>query len=66
MGIDGHTGSIEEGKMGDIVIWTGNPFSVYTHAENVFIDGALMYDRNAPDPIIFGDFMVRMDQEVGR
>ena len=66
MGIDDRTGSIEEGKMADIVIWTGSPFSVYSHAENVFIDGALMYDRNAPDPIIYGDFMVRMDQEVGR
>ena len=66
LGIDDRTGSLETGKMGDVVVWTGDPFSVYSHAERVFIDGALMYDRNAPDPIVFGDFMLGMDGEVGR
>ena len=28
------------------VLWSGNPFSVYTLAEQVFIDGALAYDRD--------------------
>ncbi len=32
--------------MADVVIWSGNPFSVYTKADQVYIDGALMYDRN--------------------
>jgi hypothetical protein len=30
------------------VIWSGDPFSVYTRAEQVFLDGALVYDRNDP------------------
>jgi imidazolonepropionase-like amidohydrolase len=66
MGVDDRTGSLETGKMADVVIWTGDPFSVYSHAEHVFVDGAMMYDRNAPDPILFGDFMLGMDGMVGR
>jgi imidazolonepropionase-like amidohydrolase len=66
MGIDDRTGSIAVGKMADVVIWTGDPFSVYSHAENVFIDGALMYDRNRPDPLVFGDFVLGMPGEAGR
>lgn len=66
MGVADRTGSLEVGKMADVVLWTGDPFSVYSHAEHVYIDGARMYDRNATDPIIFGDFMVGMDGEVGR
>ena len=46
MGISEQTGSIEVGKMADLVLWDGDPFSVYTKTENVFIDGVLMYDRN--------------------
>ena len=30
----------------DIVLWTGNPFSVYSRAEKVLIDGALAFDMN--------------------
>ena len=49
MGILDQTGTLEAGKMGDVVIWSGDPFSVYSQAEKVFIDGALMYDRNDPN-----------------
>jgi len=48
MGILDQTGTLEPGKMADVVIWNGNPFSVYAKAEQVFIDGALVYDRNDP------------------
>ncbi|HEY8485265.1 MAG TPA: amidohydrolase [Longimicrobiales bacterium] len=48
LGIDRWTGSLEPGKMADIVIWSGDPFSVYSRAEKVFIDGALVYDRSDP------------------
>ena len=43
-GIFDQTGSIEVGKDADLVIWSGDPFSVYSIAEKVFIDGALAYD----------------------
>ncbi|MFS1523402.1 amidohydrolase [Microbulbifer sp. 2304DJ12-6] len=45
LGIDAQAGSLEKGKMADVVVWSGNPFSVYTQVEQVFIDGELMYDR---------------------
>ena len=48
LGIDKVTGSLETGKNADVVVWSGDPFSVYSRAEQVFIDGALMYDRNDP------------------
>jgi imidazolonepropionase-like amidohydrolase len=48
MGIGDQTGSLEPGKMADVVVWSGDPFSVYTRAEKVYIDGALVYDRNDP------------------
>jgi len=48
LGILDKTGTLEKGKMADVVVWDGDPFSVYTHAEKVFIDGALTYDRDDP------------------
>ncbi|HVT59136.1 MAG TPA: amidohydrolase [Thermoanaerobaculia bacterium] len=48
LGIDRQTGSLEVGKMADVVVWTGNPFSVYSRAEKVYIDGALMFDLDDP------------------
>jgi imidazolonepropionase-like amidohydrolase len=48
MGIADQTGSLETGKMADVVLWNGNPLSVYSRPEKVWIDGALMYDANDP------------------
>ncbi|TDW59193.1 imidazolonepropionase-like amidohydrolase [Novosphingobium sp. PhB55] len=44
MGIGERTGSLEAGKMADVVLWNGNPLSVYSRPEKVWIDGALMFD----------------------
>ncbi|MFL6235475.1 MAG: amidohydrolase [Thermoanaerobaculia bacterium] len=48
IGIDKQTGSLEPGKMADVVLWSGNPFSVYSRPEKVYIDGALAFDRKDP------------------
>ena len=48
MGIDMMTGSLKPGKMADVVLWNGNPFSVYSRPERVWIDGALLYDAYNP------------------
>ncbi|WP_281556422.1 amidohydrolase [Thalassomonas sp. RHCl1] len=45
LGISDKTGSVEIGKNADVVLWNGNPFSVYAQAEQVFVDGAKVYDR---------------------
>jgi imidazolonepropionase-like amidohydrolase len=48
LGIDAATGSIERGKNADVVLWSGNPFSVYSRAEKVWVDGAMLFDRLDP------------------
>jgi imidazolonepropionase-like amidohydrolase len=48
LGIYNQTGSLSPGKMADVVLWNGNPFSVYTRPERVWIDGALLYDAANP------------------
>jgi imidazolonepropionase-like amidohydrolase len=46
LGIAEQTGSLEAGKRADVVVWDGDPFSVYTRVSRVYMDGALVYDRN--------------------
>ncbi len=58
LGIDELVGTLERGKMGDVVLWNQNPFSVYAKAEKVWIDGALMFDRNDPALQPVSDFML--------
>ena len=45
LGIDKRTGSIEVGKDADIVIWNGNPLSIYSRAETTMIEGEVYFDR---------------------
>ena len=66
LGIDDRTGSLETGKMADVVLWSGNPFSVYSKTEKVFIDGAVVYDRNDAKYQPQSDFNVgRLGQASG-
>lgn len=44
--LEGEIGSLEPGKHADIVLWSGDPFSVYSRADLVFLDGAVIYDRH--------------------
>lgn len=45
LGIDKRTGSIDVGKDGDVVIWSGHPFSVLSLAEMTIIEGEVYFDR---------------------
>jgi len=56
MGIADQTGSLKPGKMADVVLWNGNPLSVYTRPEKVWIDGALLYDALDPKRRPVSDF----------
>ena len=60
LGLQDRIGTIEPGKDADVVIWSGDPFSVYTHADTVYIDGAVAYDRADPRR------QPRSDFELGR
>ena len=48
LGVAERTGSLKQGKMADVVLWNGNPFSTYTRPDKVWIDGAMMYDARNP------------------
>jgi len=56
LGIADQTGSLEPGKMADVVIWNGTPFSVYALADQVFVDGVLRFDRSKPAAKPWSDF----------
>jgi len=56
LGIADRTGSLKPGKMADVVLWNGNPLSVYTRPEKVWIDGALLYDATNPKLRPVSDF----------
>ncbi len=63
LGIIDRTGTLEAGKMADIVVWSANPLSVYAKADHVYIDGALLYDRANPGLQPRSDFMI--DRKAG-
>jgi len=48
IGIDKQTGSLEPGKRADLVIWDHDPFSIYARTDQVYLDGAVAYDRHDP------------------
>ena len=56
MGIGEQTGSLKPGKMADLVLWNGNPLSVYARPEKVWIDGALLFDADDPARRPVSDF----------
>jgi imidazolonepropionase-like amidohydrolase len=45
MDIDDRAGTLEKGKDADFIILSGDPFSVYTHVEQTWIEGSKVWDR---------------------
>ena len=58
LGVAERTGSLEAGKLADVVVWNRDPFSVYAQAEQVYIDGARVYDRHDPSRQPKSDFLL--------
>jgi imidazolonepropionase-like amidohydrolase len=48
LGIIAQTGTLEPGKMADVVVWNRDPFSVYALTDLVLVDGVVLYDRSKP------------------
>lgn len=47
--LEDRVGSLEVGKDADFLILSGDPFSVYTHIEQTWIDGGKAWDRSNPE-----------------
>jgi imidazolonepropionase-like amidohydrolase len=45
LGIDNQHGSIEPGKVADLVLYDGDPFEHATHVTHTLIDGRVVYNR---------------------
>ncbi|UUZ51705.1 amidohydrolase family protein [Massilia sp. B-10] len=56
VGVFDKVGSLDPGKQADVVLWSGDPFSVYAKADLVYIDGVLMHDRASARPA--SDFVI--------
>ena len=56
LGIADKTGSLKPGKMADVVLWNGNPLSVYSRPDKVWVDGALLFDADDPKRRPVSDF----------
>lgn len=49
MDIEDRVGSLEPGKDADFIVLSGDPFSVYTHVEQTWIEGEKVFDRSNPE-----------------
>ena len=47
LGILEETGTLEPGKRADVVLWSDDPFTTYARPEKVFLDGALVFDKES-------------------
>ncbi|MFT6395631.1 MAG: imidazolonepropionase-like amidohydrolase [Bradymonadia bacterium] len=46
LGIEEQTGTLESGKMADVVVWNAHPLSVYARPDRVWVDGRVEFDRS--------------------
>ncbi len=63
LGIEERVGTLEVGRLADVVVWSGHPFSVYTHADLVFVDGLLEHERSIDAVGRRTDFELGLDLE---
>jgi imidazolonepropionase-like amidohydrolase len=49
LGLDDRLGSLKAGKDADFLVMSGDPFSVYTHVEETWVEGRRVFDRSNPE-----------------
>ncbi|WP_114559714.1 amidohydrolase [Desertihabitans aurantiacus] len=45
LGLEDRVGSLEVGKLGDVVLWSGDPLDVMQHADRVWVEGREVHTR---------------------
>ena len=53
MDLQDRIGTLEPGKDADFIILDGDPFSVYTHVLETWIEGERVFDRSDPDHYLY-------------
>ncbi|HVR30696.1 MAG TPA: amidohydrolase family protein [Thermoanaerobaculia bacterium] len=48
LGLERRVGSLEPGKDADLVVFSGDPLSVYTQVEQTWVEGVKVFDRSVP------------------
>ncbi|HUG90263.1 MAG TPA: amidohydrolase family protein [Planctomycetaceae bacterium] len=51
LGIEDRFGSLEAGKVADLVLYDGDPFEHATHVTHVLVDGRVVFDRSKRPPV---------------
>ncbi len=64
LGLESQIGHLAPGMNADLVVWSGDPFSIYSRADLVFIDGAVAYDRHGPSSQRPSDFELGRSQKA--
>ncbi len=54
LGIEHETGQLAPGRRADLVVWEGDPFSVYSRPRQVFVDGRRLFDATRDGPLLPG------------
>ena len=65
LGLEDRVGTIAPGMNADLVVWSGDPFSVFSKPDLVLIDGAVAYDRAQRTRQPLSDFELGRPQREG-
>jgi imidazolonepropionase-like amidohydrolase len=64
--LDSRIGSLAVGKDADFIVLSGDPFSVYTHVEQTWIEGRKVFDLSRPEDKLYavGGYGAGRDQQM--